>query len=334
MKYLLPTTAILPVTLGSIALLSACSAGQTQQASRKTLKASITATLTDTAGDNTMAIEAGSLKNTTISIPGGSLAVGTSLEVKRGTEPSDFAIDDSTAASSPLIIKASHGSGQLSEAQEAMKIAIPVTSTSLALAASEHSNLAVLLKDVDDNLFIWPRAKIAVIENKAIFESKRFGVYQLRFLPNAENTDFAATEEQAPAEKTQEPAVNTPEGSGSTDPQPVPLVGDPAKYAELVPLMAAGCADSSCHGGSNTTKAFLTKQAAFEKIKDKLAGEMFVKKRMRPKPGDTYGTGTPFSTSGLANTRDLTQAELLLFATFLQSLGVQMPAPPQSPSGY
>lgn len=317
--------------------LVACTAGQTEQAERRTLKASATTTLTDTSIDNSMTIEAGSLKNTTVDIPSGALAVGTAVDIRRGSAPEDFAISDSTAASSPLVVTATNGSNQLGESQAAMKIAIPLASTGLALMA-DTSKLVALCKDVYGNLIIWGRDKIAVVDNKAIFQSKRFGTYQLRYIPDADSTDFARTSEEAPAEKTTEPTTSGDDGS-SESPSGNEDDGTPPQDPFLVVkgIMAASCAFSSCHSTSSmATGEFLTDPKAFADLKDAIADQVYVQKRMRPKSGDKDKYNKPFPKDGLDFTRPMSPEERYTFAMYLQSIGANLPSDatqPPAPGG-
>lgn len=328
MKILPATTAILALTG-----LVSCTAGQTDKAGRRTLKASATATLTDSSENNTMAIEAGSLRDTTIDIPSGALAVGTSLDVRRGSEPDDFAISASTAASSPLVISASDSSGQLSEANASMKIAIPVTSTGLSLAGDD-SKLSALCKDVNGNLFIWGRAKIAVVDGKAIFQSKRFGTYQLRYIPDASGTEFVNTAEEAPAEKSQEAASsggdandNSPADSGS---QSAP---DP-DYEALQLVMNRTCAHSSCHGAHEGGNNFLLHQAAFANKKELIKQRIFADVNMPPQYPGAYKPNSADTYDSAANAlmQSLNDVDKYAFGTYLQKIGVSVPNIPSVPN--
>lgn len=327
MNHLLPTTAILASSLAVVA----CSAGQTDKASRRVLKAKATATLTDSTVENSVGIEAGSLRDTTVTIPGGALAIGTSVTMHRGLAPDDFAISGSSAASSPLVFSAQQGGEEIGEADQPMKIAIPIASSSLALAEG-YDDLVVLLKDIYDNLVIWQRDKIAVVDQKAVFQTKKFGTYQLVRLGASApaSTDFASTDETAPPEKSEESGSTS--GSGTTsDPAPTPapapaLLGDPQKFAELQAIMQKGCVHSSCHGDHQGSQNLTAVQAHFEARKTAVAQRMFVDKNMAPtsqhfKPGTSQG----YDVNALSTVTPLTDAQKILFVQFLQSIGVNVP---------
>lgn len=302
--------------------LVACTAGQTEQAERRTLKASATTTLTDTSIDNSMTIEAGSLKNTTVDIPSGALAVGTAVDIRRGSTPEDFAISDSTAASSPLVVTASNGDNPLGESQSAMKIAIPLASTGLALMA-DTSKLVALCKDVYGNLFIWGRDKIAVVDNKAIFQTKRFGTYQLRYVANADSTDFASTSESAPAEKSSE-------GGESTTPAP----SVDTEYQALQIVMNKSCAHASCHGPHEGSANFVAHRSAFHDKKERIKERLLVANNMPPAPDATKpGTSEPYDSAGHSMQKPLSDEDKLKFISYLKKIGVTIPPLPNG-SGY
>lgn len=316
-----------PIAFFALASLLGCTAGQTDKVGSRTLKASASTTLTDTSGTNTMTIEAGSLKNTTIDIPSGALAVGTSVDVRRGTAPADFSISNSTAASSPLVVTASNDGSQLSESQGSMKIAIPVTATGLALMA-DTSKLAALCKDVNGNLFIWGRDKIAVVDSKAIFQSKRFGTYQLRYVPDTSSTDFATTQEAAPEEKSKETSAGSTETSPSEPAEPDP------DYVALQVVMNRTCAHSSCHGAHEGQNNFMQSERAFVGKKEVIKQRLFTDVNMPPPSMSAMkpGTSEPYDQNASTLMMPLTDADKYAFGKYLQKIGVSVPNLPELPS--
>lgn len=316
-----------------------CSAGQTETPASKVKRASLSTTLEDSAIENTLQLEAGSLKDTKVTIPAGSLAIGTELSVKKGTAPESFAIDNSTAASSPLVIKASDSSGELGQAQEAMTLSIPISgSASLALAADPYATLAALLEDMNGNLTIWKRAKIAIDQSKAVFKSRKFGTYQLVYLGADEPDDFVESSEVPPEgagqqeEKKKEESSDGSSGDGNSTPEssdPKPASGDPEKFQLLVPIMDRSCDDAQCHqdGVSND---FMNQKGRFDAIATTIAKRLFQDENMPPTSADTNpNTGSPYDppTNSLTPLSDLDKYR---FADYLKDAGV--PLPPGAPT--
>lgn len=330
MKFLPP-----PIGIFALAGLLGCTAGQTDKAGSRTLKASATTTLTDSSSTSTMAIEAGSLKDTTIDIPGGALAIGTSVDVRRGTVPDDFAISESTAASSPLVVTASNGGNPLSEAQSSMKIAIPVTATGLALMA-DSSKLSALCKDVNGNLFIWGRDKIALVDGKAIFQSKRFGTYQLRYIPDASSTDFASTEEEAPEEKSSETTSETKKDDGGYDSSSENSGAEAIDpdYVSLQVVMNRTCAHTSCHGAHEGQNNFLQFPQAFANKKEIIKQRLFEQTNMPPPYADAYKPNSAEKYDPAANSlmQTLNDQDKAAFGLYLQKIGVSVPNIPNPPN--
>lgn len=323
-----------------------CSAGQTETPASKVKRASLSTTLEDSAVENTLQLEAGSLKDTKVTIPAGSLAIGTELSVKKGTAPDSFAIDNSTAASSPLVIQASDSSGELGQAQEAMTLAIPISgSTSLALAADPYATLAALLEDINGNLTIWKRAKIAIDQSKAVFKSRKFGTYQLVYLGADEPDDFVESSEVPPeGAGEQQEEEESSEDSGSDDSSstpessdPEPTSGDPEKYQLLVPIMNNSCADANCHRKDGTSE-FLDQKGRFDAMATIIATRLFQDENMPPTSADTNpNTGNPYD-QPINSRTPLSDLDKYRFADYLRDAGVPLPEgapttipPPPSP---
>lgn len=319
-----PTIALVSQAL--LVMIVGCSNGQTEPTGSTKLRASVKSTIEDSAVENVFELEAGSLKDSSVTFPPGSLAAGSNISIKKGTAPSSFDIAESTAASSPLVIAVTNDSSALSGAQESMTLAIPISASNLALA-DPYAQLVALLEDTAGNLFIWRRAKIAVIKGKAIFTSRKFGTYQLVFLGSNQGEDFADTGEAAPKEKADEVEATGDEGESGDDGSVEPPPGDPAEFAKIAFVMGNSCSHSSCHGPDATPKDFAVDQQAFYNIKDTLADRVFNTKDMRPNPGDTYDSGTKsYSSLAIQATQPLTDADKYLLATYLKDIGVELPA--------
>lgn len=174
-----------------------------------------TATLADSGRTNRIAVSKGSLKNASVVVPPGALAVDTSVTAKQGKQPKEFKVKKSKKASAPMVIEAKRGDVEKTVSGSPMKIAIPIKKSGFSLFASQakHPNLAALHIDGQGHLTIWRRHKLAVVNNVAIFKSKKFGTYQLVFLGSGGAEDFTETEEDPPEEKDNEDKEDRNNGS-------------------------------------------------------------------------------------------------------------------------
>lgn len=243
MKVLQTTTAILVGYL----VFGACSkSNKTAAPGAAHQEPAVTTTLNDPASETIVKVADGSLKDASVAIPAGSLAVGTKVSLEEGNAPSEFAISDSSVASKPLVVSAAKSAEAVPQTQQAMTIVIPITATQLALTAS-YANLAALLITTDGKLVIWRRDKIAVLGSNAVFKSKKFGTYQLVLLGGQRGDDFADTEEQAPDEKADE-AEDGADGSDSDDDASVATAD---AHQEVEPVVSAQPAGSTAESTSS-----------------------------------------------------------------------------------
>jgi len=177
------------LSLTATLLFVSCSGPQTPSGTKITKKKGDNQSVSD--GEATVLESNGS----TLEIPDGGLEEGTSVNLRKTAQPSDFktAEDDGiTAASDPISVTAQTEDGDDIEGMDGhMTLQIPIESASLRLASDvDEGNMCVFFKSVAGDKYAWRRPAISINEGMALIESSKFGVYQLFYCGTDELDDF------------------------------------------------------------------------------------------------------------------------------------------------
>lgn len=153
-----------------------------------------------------VAIESGDLQGSTVQVPAGALAAGSTVTVQEALSvPSAFSATNTTSASAPLQVGAVDADGNaITTLNEPMTIAIAFGSSGLlglGLTQVEQlsTNLCALLEGGDGNFYIWRNGALSIdeVSQKATFSSKRLGVFQLVYCGNEDlSADFQEVDDK------------------------------------------------------------------------------------------------------------------------------------------
>lgn len=309
-------------------LLVGCSAGQTDSGSVDVKKATAEETVLDSSQATVLAIEAGSLKNAKVTLPADSVASGSSVTAKKGTAPTGFTTNSNVStASEPMVVSGTDSSGNaLSESSSPMTLQIPISALTLSaylnnLFAVEKidANLCILLSDVDSNLFVWRREKIALLSQVAYLSSKKFGTYQAAYCGTETIESFTDTAESAPSEKSQESESTTTETASSSSGSSGESSGstntpstNPVTFTDVNNIIKATCATNVCHGNGSFFTDYEDDEAKLQASKSVLLTKVTVDKSMPPSP--------PAGSQSHPGLRAITEAERETFKSYLNSL--------------
>lgn len=127
-------------------------------------------------------ITEGDAKGTSVAVPPGALAVGSSINMSAIKTPTEFSLDSASSASSAISIEARSSDGSaITNLNTPMTISIPMSTSSLFLADANDDNLCALLKTAANTFFVWKRSALTIdtANNKASFTSLNLGIFQL-----------------------------------------------------------------------------------------------------------------------------------------------------------
>jgi hypothetical protein len=165
----------------------ACSGPQTGSSAKITKKKGDNQETAD--GEATMLESNGSK----LEIPDGGLADGTSVNLRKTAQPADFkAVEGVDSVSDPISVTAQTKDGSDIEGMDGhMTLQIPIDGAGLRLAVdADEGNVCVFFKSVAGKKFVWRRVGISINEGIALFESSKFGVYQLFYCGDGELKEF------------------------------------------------------------------------------------------------------------------------------------------------
>lgn len=182
----------LPLTILTLSLFSistsflGCSAADTEDSESKVLKGSDSEEIQDGV-ESTLEIESTKtpLQGSKVTIPTGSLAVGSTVGLKPvADQPDSFSSTGFVAANDPVEITAVDSNGNpVTETINPLTIQLPVSGSSLA--DQTEDNLCVFLEWAEDqSMYVWRRSSIKISEGLASFDTTKLGIFQLVYCGN------------------------------------------------------------------------------------------------------------------------------------------------------
>lgn len=162
-----------------LVVFSGCSGSMVSGSGKASNKETVTV---DADQDSELTISSGTLGGTQIAIPAGALDSGSRISAAEVSAPAAFSSNSNvSSASSALSVSATGSDGSsLTQLAQPMTIQIPLGAAGLALAVEEsEDNLCALLAGADQTNYVWRRSALAIVENKAVFDSTKLGTFQL-----------------------------------------------------------------------------------------------------------------------------------------------------------